>query len=186
MCNINDITLTQRLKPILDTSGSNYAEYMSGTYNMVGKSANEIEEYCEEVDLKMKENDIKYQLPSKFKFTGGMVFISNMRADQIEQAIMSRSIFIDIHLAQQDVLKRINAIMRASVKSSNEYSEQDVDEVMESLSGGSAPGPYEEVTYMTPEYARKHKKVTVRAAQLALILKKSGLSNWADLAAKYA
>lgn len=158
---------------------------------MVGQSDSDIEDYCKMVDneiadgkmIGMGKNDVK--LPSKFKFTGGIVFISNMRADQIEQAIMSRSIFIDVYLAEQDILKRINSIMRAQIKSDSSLSESDVDEVMEAL-GSSSSAPEHKVTYMTPEYARKSKQITVRAAQLALIMKKSGLSNWADLAAKYA
>lgn len=177
------------LKPILDTSGSNFAEYMSGTMNMVGKSHEEIESYSKWVDsqleigtpLGMGKDDLK--LPSKFQFNGGMIFVSNMGANQIEKAIMSRSIFVDVHLAAQDMLKRIKSIGYARSKSDG-LSKSDVNDIMEAL-GAAASGPEVEITYMTAEYARKGKAITLRAYQLAVVLKKSGLTRWAALASLY-
>jgi len=182
--------IVMMLKPILDTSGSNYAEYMSGTENMVGKSEGAINDYCEMVDeeiasgaqIGVGKNDVK--LPSKFKFTGGMIFISNMRASEIEGAIMSRSIFVDVYLAQQDVIKRIRSIAVTQAPSLG-ISKEEADAIVNALASGST-GPKIDVTYMTPEYARKTKQVTIRAFQLAVILKKSGLSRWEQLAQMYA
>lgn len=184
--------IVMMLKPILDTSGDNMAEYMSGTENMVGRSLAEIEDYCEEVDgeimagasIGMGKNGVK--LPSKFQFTGGMIFISNMRADQIEGAIMSRSIFIDVNLAQQDVVKRIRSIAKAQAKGMG-LTEAEADEIVDALAtGASAKGAEIQVRYMTPEYARTTKQLTVRAYQLAAILKTSGLSRWKELSQMYA
>ena len=180
--------IVMMLKPILDTSGDNMAAYMAGTENMVGKSEREIRAYCEEVDAEiaaggnigMGKNDVK--LPSKFYFEGGMIFISNMRANQIEGAIMSRSIFIDVYLAQQDVLKRIESIAMAKYKS---YGADYVKDLLEGLGQTSKAAPVK-VTYMTPEYARKNKPFTVRSMDLAHILKQSGLKRWAELAQLYA
>lgn len=180
--------IVMMLKPILDTSGDNMAAYMSGTENMVGKSMAEIEDYCAMVDDEIAQgtqigtgkNDIK--LPSKFQFTGGMVFISNMRAKEIEGAIMSRSIFIDVHLAQQDVLKRIESIALAKYKS---FGEDYVKNLLEGL-GQASSEPEVEIQYMTPEYARKNKPFTVRSMDLAHILKQSGLTRWAQLSQLYA
>lgn len=177
--------IVMMLKPILDTSGKNMAEYMSGTQNMVGNSDAEIEAYAKDVDreifngtpIGVGKNDI--MLPSKFKFTGGMIFISNMRANQIEGAIMSRSIFVDVYLAQQDILKRIKSIAM------HKYGNDIAEELMEGL-GQTSNEPEVEVQYMTPEYARKIKPFTVRSMDLAYILKTSGLSRWADLAQLYA
>lgn len=182
--------IVMMLKPILDTSGSNMAEYLPGTESMTGKGADEIESYSKRVDdilasggsIGTGKDDVK--LPSKFKFSGGMVFISNMRANQIEKAIMSRSIFVDVYLAQRDVLKRIKSIGYAIAKSMG-VNKKDIDDIIEALST-SSNGKEVEITYMTPEYARKSKEVTVRAMQLAIILKKSGLSRWAALASLYA
>ena len=177
--------IVMMLKPILDTSGDNMAEYMSGTANMVGKSKDEIEVFARNIDLEIAEggvigmgkNDIK--LPSKFQFTGGMIFISNMRANQIEGAIMSRSIFIDVYLAERDVLKRIETI--AKVK----YGSDRAALLMEGL-GQTSKEPEIQVTYMTPEYARKIKPFTVRTMALADILESSGLARWSELSQMYA
>lgn len=182
----NDIVMM--LKPILDTSGDNMAAYMSGTENMVGKSEKEIRAYCEEVDDEIAngtqigtgKNDVK--LPSKFYFEGAMIFISNMRADQIEGAIMSRSIFVDVYLAQQDVMKRIRSIAMAKYKS---FGSDYIDNLMEGL-GATSKAAEKPVQYMTPEYARKTKPFTVRSMDLAHILKQSGLTRWAELAQLYA
>ena len=97
-----------------------------------------------------------------------MVFISNMRANQIEPAILSRSMFVDVYLSATDVLKRIKTILRIKVKSDPTITDQDVDEVIEAL--GEKTG----------------KQLTVRAAMLALKMKKSGLNNWQRLATMYA
>lgn len=177
--------IVMMLKPILDTSGDNMASYMSNTENMVGKNEKEIRQYCAEIDdmiadgqqIGLGKDDVK--LPSKFYFEGAMIFISNMRAKEIEGAIMSRSIFVDVYLAQQDVLKRIKSIATAM------YGAEETEILMEGL-GQSSSMPEEEVQYMTPEYARKMKPFTVRSMALAHILKSSGLSRWAELAQLYA
>ena len=179
------------LKPILDTSGGNMAEYMSGTQNMVGMSEDQIREYCDFVDSEIADGkligpgkkDIK--APSKFYFEGAMIFISNMKASEIEGAIMSRSIFVDVYLAEQDILKRIKTIAMAQAKNDPDTTDEDVEAIMESL-GGHSQAPTQEITYMTPEYARKSKQITVRAYSLANTMRKSGLKRWAELAALYA
>lgn len=185
------------LKPILDTSGDNMAEYLMTTQSMTGKSRQEIIDYSAEVDEELLDGKIAGQkgkagvlLPSKFYFSGSMIFISNMSANEIEGAIMSRSIFVDVHLAEQDVLKRIQTILRLSVKESDtpeeNVTEEDIDKVMAALGGTQEKATNVEINYMTPEYARGMKKMTVRAGKLGLILLKSGLPNWDRLAALYA
>jgi len=201
--------IVMMLKPIIDTSGDNLAEYLTGTRNMVGKSAEEIKTYSEGVTnalaggaalvkqpskrlwdpLEDEDPDswgeVDVMLPSKFQFTGGMIFVSNMAASQIEQAIMSRSIFVDVYLAEQDVLKRIKSIGYAIAKGKSFVTEQKVDNVLEAL-GDTGSAPEHVINYMTPEYARKSKQVTVRALQLGLILQETGLARWKDLTALYA
>lgn len=183
--------IVMMLKPILDTSGDNMAEYMSGTYNTVGMSIEEIEEYSKQCDEEIADGGIigtgkgDVKIPSKFQFTGGMIFISNMRANQIEGAIMSRSIFVDVYLAEQDILKRIKSIMLAQAKNDPDTTPEDVEDILEAL-GMKSNAPEVPVTYMTPEYARKTKQITVRAAALANTMRKAGLARWAELASLYA
>lgn len=180
-----------QLKPCLDTSGDNTMEYSAGTASMLGKTRKEIEEYCTEVDLKLKEGKFlgpnnkgdSVMAPSKFYFTGQMIFISNMPASKIDQAIMSRSLFIDVQLCAQDINKRIHTIMRAKYKDMND---NEIDEIMSAL-GQSLPKVSEtpNVQYMTPELARAQKPVTVRSMTIAIEMKRRGVPNWQRLASLY-
>ena len=62
----------------------------------------------EEIDAKNEETD---KLPSEFEFDGQVVFISNLHLSQIESAIRSRTMAIDITLRAQDVFVRIESIL---------------------------------------------------------------------------
>lgn len=185
--------IVMMLKPMLDTSGDNTIEYMSGTENMVGKSRAEIEDYCKQAtddilngavitaSAKPKQGEVK--LPSKYYFTGNIIFISNMKASQVEGAILSRSLFIDVYLAAQDVMKRIQSIMYA--KHAKTMAKNDIDDIIQALGGSvSTSGP--KIEYMTPELARQSKPLTVRSVELAIALKECGLSRWKELASLYA
>lgn len=184
------------LKPALDTSGKHYFEYTSGTQNVSYYSEDEIDEIANNVRNEILGGAIitaspkgkGVQLPSKFKFTGSMIFISNMRANKIEQAIMSRSLFIDVYLAERDVLKRIQMI------GERKFGKDEAMEILEALGGVPAETfnnndnletADSDIVYMTPEFARKNKPITVRSMEVAKALKDSGLSNWATLAAMY-
>lgn len=178
------------LKPGLDTSGSNYFEYMRG-HSMSGWSERDIESYCQQADAAVAQGKILapvptkgdyFQIPSKFKFKGQMIFISNMPANKIESAILSRSLYIDVKLASQDVSKRIMSIMKSKYKG---LSEDEINEFADAL-GGFSTNVDEPVTYMSPEVARKIKPLSVRSMVLAIELKNAGLKNWKRLASLYA
>jgi len=187
-------TIIMMMKPILDTSGDNYAAYGNQTENMVGRSEDEIDDFAMNVDELLSsgyriggvysEKKRMVALPSKFKFTGSMVFISNMKASEMEGAVLSRSMFVDVHLAASDVIKRIESIARIQAKKLGE-TEEETDELMEALGAGIA-APDHPITYMTPELARKSKEITVRSLSIARNLRNAGLKNWARLAALYA
>lgn len=89
-----------------------------------------------------------YWAPSKFFFTGGIIFISNMAAKDIDQALMSRSAFIDLWLTAQDTVIRISDILH------NMYPDESalVDEVIEYL---SKPGRTKQITVRSGTYAMK-------------------------------
>lgn len=57
--------------------------------------------------------------------------------------------------------------------------------IVDSLSSGSGVSSAK-VNYMTPEYARKTKQITVRSAKLAAMMMTSGLARWEHLASLYA
>ena len=178
------------LKPALDTSGKPAMEYITGTYPMNGKSEAEIRDYCAQCDdadsLVFTQNvnkvkDGEMVVPSKFYFDGEMIFISNMRASQIEDAIKSRSIFIDVYLCARDMYNRTKSIMKA--KYPNKTDEQ-LDKFFEAL-GMAIPSQETEVTYMTPEIARKRKPLTIRSAVIGMALQDAGVESWARIASMY-
>ena len=178
------------LKPALDTSGDNTMEYTRGQ-SVTGKSIEEIKELCDDVDTQIaagktlgltNKGDFVH-VPSKFYFEGSMIFISNMPAEKIESAILSRSVFIDLYLSASDTNKRIISIMRH--KYSN-YSADDLDAIAGALGQSLSSTASEPVQYMTPELARKNKPISVRSLELAIKMKECGLTNWARLASLYA
>ena len=81
-------------------------------------------------------------LPNKFEFTGQIIFITNQNQGDIDQAIRSRSLMIDVSMTLDETIDR----MRVIAKSSSflpEYSQevkQDaldfLDDVKERAKGG--------------------------------------------------
>ena len=55
----------------------------------------------------MKESD---DLPRTFEFTGSIIFISNMEQDQIDQAVRSRSMMIDLSMTDDQKIDRMEHI----------------------------------------------------------------------------
>lgn len=56
----------------------------------------------------MKDED----LPRSFKFTGSIVFISNMDSDRIDQAVKTRAMCVDLSMTQMQKLERMEVIMK--------------------------------------------------------------------------
>ena len=177
------------LKPALDTSGKPAMEYVTNTLPMTGKNEAEIRDYClqcDEADTlvytnnpnKLKDGEMAF--PSKFYFDGQMIFISNMRAAEIEDAIKSRSIFLDVYLSATDVMNRMKTIMKAQYP---DETDESLNEFFDTM-GASVPdeGP---VTYMTPELARRNKPLTIRSLVLGMALKKAGVESWERIASMY-
>ena len=177
------------LKPALDTSGKPAMEYVTNTLPMTGKNEAEIRDYClqcDEADTlvytnnpnKLKDGEMVF--PSKFYFDGQMIFISNMRAAEIEDAIKSRSIFLDVYLSATDVMNRMKTIMKAQYP---DETDESLNEFFDTM-GASVPdeGP---VTYMTPELARRNKPLTIRSLVLGMALKKAGVESWERIASMY-
>ena len=50
-------------------------------------------------------------LPRRFEFKGGVVFISNMKLEQIHQAIRSRSMVVDLTMTMDEKIERMTTIM---------------------------------------------------------------------------
>jgi len=50
-------------------------------------------------------------LPRSFKFTGSIIFISNMELDRIDQAVRSRAMCVDLSMTQDQKIERMEVIM---------------------------------------------------------------------------
>lgn len=57
----------------------------------------------------MRDDD----LPRSFKFTGSIVFISNMDLDRIDQAIRSRALCVDLSMTQEQKVERMEVLVES-------------------------------------------------------------------------
>ena len=55
----------------------------------------------------MKDDD----LPRNFKFTGSIVFISNMDLDRVDQAVKSRAMCVDLSMTQDQKIERMEVLI---------------------------------------------------------------------------
>jgi DNA replication protein DnaC len=74
------------------------------TFDSTGMSDVEIEERWQEGDGKL--------LPNRFEFKGQVIFISNLHEDKIDNAILSRSLHVDVNLTKDEVVGRMRDIMK--------------------------------------------------------------------------
>jgi hypothetical protein len=60
--------------------------------------------------VKMNKND---EYPNKFKFTGRIIFISNKKKSSLDQAVLSRSLVVDLSMTPDDKIQRMRHILSA-------------------------------------------------------------------------
>jgi hypothetical protein len=103
---------TNILKAALDTSDVREIAWASrDTVNVSRMSDKEREEFNDKVDAEIEENPANARYPSMFDFTGRVIFISNLRKDQFDTAIMSRSAKINMDLTPAEILQRMRNIL---------------------------------------------------------------------------
>lgn len=90
------------------------------TFNSMGMDDTEIQE----------EYDSTGKLPNKFEFRGQVIFISNLPEDKFDDALLSRSLHVDVHLNKQELYDRMREIMK---KLSPDVSSDKKDEALEYL-----------------------------------------------------
>ena len=104
-------------------------------------------------------------LPRSFEFKGGVVFVSNMAADKISQAIRSRAMNVDLSMTTDQKIERMETIMRS-------------DEFMYDV-----PMPFKMESL---DLIRKNKDTASEISLRTLInvtkIRNSGNSNWESLA----
>jgi len=147
------------------------------------------------IDSLSEDPNSKMKPPSRFVFTGAFINISNFPASFFSKggpaAVASRSIMIDLHLAERDVLRRI-----ATLLSFQGDSEQEIAEILDAITtdGSDAvtgtglydPKKIGKIVYMTPEEARKNKGISMRSANIAKAFRDAGIADWARMTGLYA
>jgi hypothetical protein len=73
------------------------------TFDSTGMSDSDIQE--------MYDKDPK-KMPNKFEFKGQIIFISNLPEDKFDDAIISRSLHVDVHLDKDQIIQRMRDIMK--------------------------------------------------------------------------
>jgi hypothetical protein len=53
-------------------------------------------------------------LPRSFRFTGGVIFISNLNKDKIPQALRTRAVCVDVSMKLEEKIERMKHIMEDS------------------------------------------------------------------------
>ena len=109
------------------------------------------------------------KMPSEFEFKGGVIFISNIPKDKMEQAIISRSLTIDVTLSRDEMFERIEVIMENINPGDGSASMDDKKEVLEYLKAESEAG---NMGYPS-----------MRTFVAGLEVKMSGLPRWKSLMA---
>lgn len=90
------------LKAVLDTKSKRKVSRILKThFDSFGMSDEEIQKIYVETD----------KLPKQFEFTGRIIFITNVPGDELDSALISRSLFVDVNPNFDEVLKRINTII---------------------------------------------------------------------------
>ena len=109
------------------------------------------------------------KMPSEFEFKGGVIFISNIPKDKMEQAIISRSLTIDVTLSRDEMFERIEVIMEDINPGDGSATMDDKKEVLEYLKAESEAG---NMGYPS-----------MRTFVAGLEVKMSGLPRWKSLMA---
>ena len=65
----------------------------------------------EEIQNRWEESNEKL-LPNRFNFSGQVIFISNLAEDKFDNALLSRSLHVDVHLNKSEIIDRMKEIMR--------------------------------------------------------------------------
>ena len=188
---LEDPDSVNMFKGLLDTAEVREASWLSptATVNTSTMSTAEYTQFMLDLDDYIAQNPEKVgkgkgKLPSKILFTGRVIFISNKPATWFDDAIKSRSLFVDVHLHQQDVLRRIKTIA-LSTAAKDGVTPEEVDMIIDALTPDKEK-PSVAIQYVTPTHLRNGKNLTMRAYSVAQALLKAKLPNWAELASMYA
>lgn len=102
---LKDADSVNLLKGALDTYPVRELSKLTkgNTFDSTGMSDLEIQQEWEESDGRL--------LPNRFQFSGQIIFISNLAEDKFDDAILSRSLHVDVNLSKEEIIKRMREIM---------------------------------------------------------------------------
>ena len=112
----------------------------------------------------------KQMLPNEFEFTGQIIFLTNMAATDLDQAVKNRSYVIDVTLSPDDVVKRVRSIIPGFTIDNFKVTEQDQLEAFEA---------FKDIAKTNSGY------ISIRTFIQFLKTKASGVPNWKELALRY-
>lgn len=156
------------LKAALDSYDQRMISWYSGrTVNISKSSDSDKEEFYKKLD-KMIEDDpsnSKIKYPSEFEYKGQIIFISNLPREKFDEAVLNRSVKIDMTLTQDQLFDRMENIL-------HHLGSQEVDieakhEILQFIKGSVKKGDIQTASMRT----------YVAAESLYL----SGVPNWRDL-----
>jgi hypothetical protein len=119
----------------------------------------------DEDDRQKKEKPERIQYPSTFEFKGRVIFISNLKKDEFDTAILSRSAKINMDLTPEEILQRMKSVLPGL---------------------GGADVPVERKQELLDHLMKMHKggeldMLTMREFIKGLNILRSGAPNWKDL-----
>ena len=115
--------------------------------------------------ISWNSSKLEEDLPRSFKFTGGVIFISNLAMGRIDQAIRSRSMCVDLGMTTDEKLDRMAAIM-------NE------DEFMADVSMEMKADALD----LIREHKDRVKEISMRTLISIIKIRATGKPQWAKLA----
>lgn len=104
-------------------------------------------------------------LPNSFEFRGGVVFISNLPAQSLDQAIITRSLAVDLTMTTEQKVERMRYLLTLAtfMPSFTAANKRDAMDLIEKVKD-------------------KAKELSLRTLIQATKIRASGLPNWKDLA----
>lgn len=105
------------LKAVLDTYPKREVSRMIKThFDVIGMTEKDVyANHKGDINLADNKNLFnpknKGKMPKQFIFTGQIIFISNLKGDEIDPAIISRTLHIDVDLTREQILSRMRNVM---------------------------------------------------------------------------
>lgn len=156
------------LKAALDTSDTRQIRWASkATMSVDRMDKKERDEVYEDVDNALVEQPEevggKIKLPNMFDFNSQIIFVTNMPPKKLDDAVCSRSLFMDVHLSEEDMVNRIRHVLKEKYTN---MSMAEKDSVVEQIQQANT-------------------RVTMRSVEAALAIKSAGIEEWDRLVSSY-